>query len=414
MTSLSDKLQALGVQVGAKNLPAPKRKRNPNRLENVLPGRWQETRHGDVFVVEKRYPSDFLQGEIPLCPTAPLDIIAAWAKTPQLTNLPLETFAFIDTETTGLSGGAGTYTFLIGVGRFVGEEFHLAQFFMRDPCEEAAQLAALEEFLAPCSAVVSYNGKSFDMPRLKTRYTAHGWSAPLQDAAHIDLLHLARRIWKERLPTRALGDIEFHILGFERTEEDVPGWQVADLFFDYLRTQDAQPLKSVFYHNDMDVVSMAAILNRTAEMLAHPLSQNVRHPLEMLTIGKLFIDLEQFDRGISVYERALKEESLPPEAYWKVLKNLSMTHKKQENLVQALPLWEKAAQAGQIYANVELAKVYEHKRKNYAEAVHWTLMAIEKINENEYPKYKRTQWQPKLKHRLKRLKQKLEKQQGMV
>ncbi len=414
MNSLSDKLRALGVQVGAENIPTPAQKINLNRLEDVLPGKWQETPHGDAFVVEKRYPANFLQGNIPLRPTASLDVIAAWAKTPRLPGLPLERFAFIDTETTGLSGGAGIYTFLIGVGRFEGDEFHLAQFFMRDPAEEAGQLAALEAFLAPCEAIVSYNGKSFDMPHLKTRYSAHGWQAPLQNAAHVDLLHLARRIWQERLPSRTLGEIEFHILGLERAEEDIPGWQIPDLFFEYLRTKNAQPLKSVFYHNDMDVVSMAALLNRTAAMLAHPLGDSVQHPLEMLPIGKLFADLGKFAQAASVYERALAQEDIPVEAYWKGVKRLSLVHKKQGNLARAIHLWEEAARNGQIYANVELAKIHEHKNKDLAEALHWTLEAIENVQDSRYPQHQRAEWLPKLQHRLKRLKRKLAKLQGMV
>jgi uncharacterized protein len=88
-------------------------------------------------------------------------------------------FAYLDIETTGLMGGAGTYAFLVGVGRFETDGFHLAQFFMRDPAEEPAHLLALEEYLAPCEMLVTYNGKSFDAPLLNTRYLAQGWKSPL-------------------------------------------------------------------------------------------------------------------------------------------------------------------------------------------------------------------------------------------
>ncbi|MBS1250526.1 MAG: hypothetical protein MAG431_02120 [Chloroflexi bacterium] len=411
MSSISDKLKSLGVQVGAENIQPPAREEGHTRLVDVLPGRWQETPHGEAFVVQKTYPADFQQGDIPLRPVAPFDVLGDWAKSPALPDLPLETLAFIDTETTGLSGGAGTYTFLIGVGRFVGDEFHLAQFFMRDPAEEAAQLAALEAHLAPCRAVVSYNGKSFDMPRLKTRYIAHGWPPPLEDVAHVDLLHLVRRIWRERLPSRALGDIEFHILGFERAGEDVPGWQVADFFFDYLRTGDARPLTRVFYHNEADVVSLAALLNRASAMLAHPLGDEVQHPLEMMGIGKLFTDLGYAEKASQVYQRALENKDLSPEAYWRCLKELSFVHKRDGRLERAMTLWEEAAQDGQPYAHVELAKVHEHARKDYAEALHWTLAAIEHVNQGAYSQYLREEWLAKLGHRLERLKRRLANQQ---
>jgi len=140
----------------------------------------------------------------------------------------------VDTETTGLAGGSGTYTFMVGIGRFEGDEFRLAQFFLRDPSEEAAQLAAIEKFLAPCQAVVSFNGKSFDLPLLNSRYLINGCPPPLAGAAHIDLLHLSRRLWRARLPSRTLGNLEAKILGLTRAQQDVPGWMIPDLFLDRL------------------------------------------------------------------------------------------------------------------------------------------------------------------------------------
>src|SRR5512139_1946924 len=98
-------------------------------------------------------------------------------------------WAFVDTETTGLAGGSGTYAFLVGVGRYEDDGFHLVQFFMRDPTEEPALLLALESYLAHCHALVTFNGKAFDAPLLNARYILQGWRSPLRDLAHIDLLH---------------------------------------------------------------------------------------------------------------------------------------------------------------------------------------------------------------------------------
>ena len=176
---------------------------------------------------------------------APLDAVAGWADEPRFLDLDLEHFAFIDTETTGLAGGTGTYTFLIGVGRFEKDEFRLVQFFLTNPGEETAQLAAFSEFIAPCEAVVSFNGKSFDIPLINTRFIINRWPSPLTGLAHLDLLHLARRLWKARLSGCTLGDLETHILGMKRSEHDVPGWMIADLYFDYLHTGDSRPLLGV-------------------------------------------------------------------------------------------------------------------------------------------------------------------------
>jgi tetratricopeptide (TPR) repeat protein len=318
----------------------------------------------------------------------------------------LERFAFIDTETTGLVGGTGTYTFLVGLGRFEGDEFRLVQFFLQEPGEEPAQLAAIEEFLAPCEAVVSFNGKTFDLPLLNTRYITNGWPPPLKDAPHIDLLHLARRLWKLRLPSRTLGDLEAKILGLTRSQQDVPGWMVADLYFDYLHTGDARPLRGVFYHNEMDIVSLAALLNHMASLLENPLSESIQHGLDLLSIGKLYADLGHLDMAAEIYQRGLDHKDIHEEAYWDAIQQLSFIHKKRGDLKLAMELWAKAAAEEQIYAHVELAKVFEHTERDIQSALKWTQEALEIINSPDYPIYERDVWQAELEHRLTRLERK--------
>ena len=171
MDSLSEKLKSLGVKIGARDLPPPRprksyptRKSSGLRIEQVVPSRFQETPHGEAFLVETRYPLEHRQGRAALRITAPLQVIAEWGREPRLTEMAESlrpSLAFLDTETTGLAGGTGTYAFLVGVGRYDDEAFHLVQFFMRDPAEEPALLAALTEFLQPCQALVTFNGKAF-------------------------------------------------------------------------------------------------------------------------------------------------------------------------------------------------------------------------------------------------------------
>jgi uncharacterized protein YprB with RNaseH-like and TPR domain len=407
MSSLSDKLKSLGVDLGADSL---KPKKAPSRadfpIESVLSGEWQSTPSGETFVVETRYPDNFQVGSIPLRGDSPLEIIAAWAGQTHIASLNLEQFVFIDTETTGLVGGTGTYTFMIGAGRFEDRHFRLAQFFLRDPAEETAQLAALEQFVAPCKAIVSFNGKSFDIPLLNNRYIINGWPPPLQDAGHLDLLHLARRLWRARLPSRTLGDLEVKILGATRSQQDVPGWMVADLYYDYLHTGDARPLRGVFYHNEMDVVSLAALLNHMSALLSDPLGGSVEHGLDLIAIGKLYADLGYLDMATQIYQHGLTLDDVGQEPYWKALEQLSFLHKKRADLPKAMELWEQAAVAGQVYAHIELAKVYEHKQRDFNTASHWTQAAIRLVESPTYPSYERARWLPELEYRLARLERK--------
>jgi uncharacterized protein len=401
MPSLSDKLKALGVKVGADDLP-PARPRNPYAIDQVLEGHLLETSQGQTYVVEARYPSGYRHGEKPIQITAPLHVIAEWAGERRLSDYAPGSFAFLDTETTGLQGGAGTYAFLIGVGRFDGEEFHLAQFFMRDPVEEPAQLAALEEFLAPCDALVTFNGKAFDMPLLWSRYIVQGWRPPFAQAAHVDLLHLARRLWRDRLPNRSLGSLEVEILGAPRTDEDVPGWMIPQLYFDYLHSGDARPLKNVFYHNAVDVVSMAALFNHMAAVLADPLGSQIDDGIDLVALAKLFESMGDQDRAIRLYIHAL-EHDLPQPNLIEAIQRLALIHKHQENFPEAVALWEQAARYQHLDAHVELAKFYEHRLGDAAQALYWTETAIALVNQPAFPPYERRQWLVELEHRRQRL-----------
>jgi uncharacterized protein YprB with RNaseH-like and TPR domain len=406
MTALSDKLKSLGVKIGAGDL-LPPRPRQPYAIEQVVPGCFQETPHGQAFLVETRYPLEHRQGCAPLRSTASLRVIAEWAGEPRLAQVEPRSFAFLDTETTGLAGGTGTYAFLVGVGRYDGQAFHLAQFFMRDPMEEPALLAALTEFFQPCQALVTFNGKGFDVPLLNTRYVTNGEPPPLISVAHLDLLLLARRLWRDRLPSRALGYLEEHILGVTRTHEDVPGWLIPSLYFDYLRSGDARPLQRVFYHNAMDVLSLAALLSHAAGLLDDPLNGSVVHGLDLVAMGKLFEDLGQIETAVQLYERGLAYH-LPEELYWEGVRRLSLAHKRRGNLSAAVALWREAARSGQIYAHVELAKFYEHGQRDYSQAAQWAQAALALVNAPGFPRHTCDRWLADLEHRLARLHRKLD------
>jgi uncharacterized protein YprB with RNaseH-like and TPR domain len=408
--SLADKLKSLGVKTGAADMPVSK-KRSGASIQDVLSGEFVPTRRGEAFIHEEIYDADYHHGWAPLETDVPLDLMAAWAKDSRLLEMPPEKFAFLDTETSGLSGGTGTYAFLVGAGRFEenasGRTFRLLQFFMRDPGEEPALLEALADFLAPCEGLVTYNGKAFDAPLLKTRYTLHDIPIPFEDYAHVDLLHLARRLWRDRLPSRTLKYIEENVLGAPRTSEEVPGYEIPWLYFDYLRTGDVSEMKGIFYHNAMDIVALAAMFGLTASMLHDPFNDElIQHGLDVIALAKLHEDLDQWEVAARLYERGL-EMDLDEGDFWKVVHRLSVLQKRRGDLDEAVRWWEQAAAQGHVYAYVELAKHYEHRIRDYREAQRWAQDALEHVTSGDLPDYVRQHWQPELEHRLKRLDGKL-------
>jgi len=374
-------------------------------IQRVVPGGFRQTARGEAFVSEQIFATDYRHGAQSIALTSPLDTVAAWARDPRIRELSIEQFAFLDTETSGLSGGTGTYAFMVGVGRFEGEDFRLEQFFLRDPSEEPAMLEALIQFLAPCRALVTFNGKAFDAPLLNTRYALHSIPSPLREFSHLDLLPLARRLWRDRLPSRALKYLEENILDAPRTTEEVPGYEIPWLYFDYLRTGDATPLKGVFYHNAMDVVAMAALLSRVASMLHDPFSGSVEHGLDFIALGKLYEDLRQWDLAARLFEHGLTHD-LTEADFGSALERLSHLQKRRGDLDEAVRLWEQAAVQGHIYAHVELAKHHEHRLRDYETALKWTASALELVKTSDFPKYAQKYWKEELNHRSERLKKK--------
>src|ERR1700690_4079389 len=407
MPSLTEKLKSLGVKV-AKDIPAPK-PREFFDIHSVISGELLHTSLGETFILDERFASDYRHGQTPIRIEASLEIMSAWAADVRLRELPIESFAFLDTETSGLAGGTGTYAFLVGVARFdKSGDFILRQFFMRDPSEEPALLEGLAQFLAPAHALVTFNGKAFDAPLLATRYRMHNIPIPFKDFAHLDLLPLARRLWRDRLESRALKYLEENILFAPRNVEEVPGYEIPYLYFDYLRDSDARPLKGVFYHNAMDVVAMAALLSRTAKMLEDPFHEDIEHGLDVIALAKLYEDLGQWDTAARLFERGI-EKGISEENFSETVRRLSVLQKRRGDFDEALRLWEEAADKGHIYAFVELAKYYEHKQRDAKSALKWTKSAQKQIEKSDLPMYMKKHWSDELAHRRQRLESKLEK-----
>jgi uncharacterized protein YprB with RNaseH-like and TPR domain len=405
MPTLSERLKSLGVKIGTQDLPAPQKGKS-YPVEEIAAGRFIETGNGSTYLIEQDFSVDYLQGQVGLRIGTKPRTIAEWAGNQKIAEQEPESLVFLDTETSGLAGGTGTFAFLVGIGRYTPDGFHLAQFFMRDPLEEPALLLALEEFLAPCETVVSFNGKAFDVPLLDTRYILQGWKSPFKSFSHIDLLHLSRRLWRDRLPSRTLANLEVQILHASRTDEEIPGWMIPQIYFDYLREGDARPLLRVFYHNAMDVVSLAALLNHTSALLETPFSMPKDEMIDIAAIARLVEDLGHTERALEYYEKCLTAE-LPEEIYDDTLQRFSYLHKRNNNYAAAILLWEQAASRRSLYAYEELAKYYEHHALDIEMARKWTLDALEYLDSGDLPGIEKLPWKAMYQHRLERLERKL-------
>ncbi|MEE8120902.1 MAG: ribonuclease H-like domain-containing protein [Anaerolineales bacterium] len=261
---LQQRLQRIRRKKATRTPPLEKARRE---VSGGHPGEPQETPHGAAYIIETQYPGTHEHGSSPLSLLTPFESNSAAeiAADPSLEGLSLDGLVFLDTETTGLAGGAGTVAFLVGVGKFVEGELRLRQYFLRDLGEEQAMLHAIEADLESSAGFVTFNGRTFDVPILEMRFTLGLRKRfPLTEWPHLDLLYPARRLWRRALPDCRLNTIERQVLGVHRSEEDVPGELIPGLYLDYLRTGDSTDMERVIYHNAMDILSLVSL---TVEVL---------------------------------------------------------------------------------------------------------------------------------------------------
>ena len=340
--------------------------RRTGSLEDLLGGVVEETGHGCVLVVRRRFEAGHLHGRQLLGAArgmagAPLALLTRTGAPPAGPRL-----LYLDTETTGLAGGTGTYAFLVGVGFFDGGTFEVRQYFMRDLDEEPALLAALDPLLREMDGLVTYNGTGFDLPLLETRFVLARRRWP-EAAFHLDLLPAARRLWSGRLPDCRLGTVEQHALGFAR-ERDLPGALIPSVYFEYLRRKAPGELPRVFEHNRHDILSLAALAGWVADAVGRAPGPDLEAE-ELAGLGRLWESVDA-DRGEACYRMAL-DGGLPSPARERVLGRLAWREKRRSRWDASRVLWEAAARGARIFDArpwEEMAKIHEHRLRDLAAA----------------------------------------------
>src|SRR5579864_5684860 len=260
-----------------------------------------------------------------LAPKAPADIADP------------QRWLFLDTETTGLAGGTGTYAFLVGIAWWDAGGLEVEQFFMRDHSEEHSLLVALAERMAERRVLVTFNGKSFDWPLLETRYRMTRAIKVPAPRAHIDFLHPARNLWRLRLGSVRLQDLEKHVLGWNRGI-DVMSELIPSIYFDFLRGGPADPLVPIFHHNQMDLRGLAGLASRILALLSQP-EQHGTDALEFFGISRICERRGESIRARKFYQHSIAG-ALPPETHRAARWSLSRLAKRDGDLTLACELWE--------------------------------------------------------------------------
>lgn len=352
-------------------------------LETLLPGgKLVETADGECFVLDQVYPLSYQHGNGRLADllTFSPQQASLITRDERFADLAFRDFLFVDTETTGLAG-AGTLAFMVGVAFFESnptsdsDAFVVRQYFLRDHGDEPAMLLLLDELLQQKKGLISFNGRSFDIPLLDGRFLMNRLFSELVDLPHFDLLHPARRLWRNRLGSCALGALEPNLLGIERTHEDVPGWLIPSLYNDYLRSGDARELVRVFYHNRLDMISMVTLATEIMRQFAQAKAED--HPIDLLSLGKWQVDIGLAEEAEQTLRWATAGK-MPLELYHKALHQLGSLLKRNGRRDEAVVYWQQIAATtfNEVDAHIELAKHYEWQHQDINEALLWTNRAL--------------------------------------
>lgn len=360
---------------------APPLVRRPERpakedVEELLSGEVVRTRRGSHFETERVWERHRRYGNVGI---ADLNDLAPDLLTPlsggEIPPVPAGKWAFLDTETTGL--GSGACAFLVGVGSIDASGFRLRQFFMRNYGEEASVLWRLREYLSQFEALITYNGRTFDQPLLEGRYRAARMAHPFRRLPHLDVLFGARRLWKLRLNSCRLIELETQILGVER-QGDLPGELIPYYYFEFQRTLQALRLVPIFHHNALDILTLACLTAVVAGIYRAPAEAGLRHGADLVGLAGWLRENGRQPEGLSLLRRAV-ELGMPDPLLFRTLWEIAREERRRGEFDAALEMWRDLSgcrNAYRVKALVELAKHAERREKNVNAALAFAVEAL--------------------------------------
>ena len=336
-----------------------------------LPAEPRTTPHGVVHVAERVLPPDHCHGSAPLAEALDVEsaLVASLALQPGLSGVDFQRMLFLDTETTGLAGGTGTVPFLVGLAWFEGRSLRVHPLFLRKMGEEAPMLRVLAERMAQSSCLVTFNGKSFDWPLLRTRFVLNRVPTP-SELPHLDLLHCARRVFKYRGSGTRLVHLEEQVLGYHRVG-DVDGSQIPELYFRFLRGADGSGLTPVLEHNANDLLLLAALLGMLVRRFRASGTEG-KDPRDLLGFAGVALRARDYERAHAFARAAAAGDggAVGVEALAlasRLSRRVGDDRTAAANLQRALASARKE-QAAPLH--LALAKLYEHDLKDLARALH--------------------------------------------
>jgi uncharacterized protein YprB with RNaseH-like and TPR domain len=329
------------------------------------------------LVVERSYAPGHRHGWLSVADSLPPE--EGWSRLGLLAGRACgQSLLFVDLETTGLAGGAGSYAFLVGCGWFARGRFHVRQFLLSNFTAERALLEAVKETAGTANAVVTYNGKSFDLPLMETRYALNRLMTPFADMPHVDMLHHARRLWQGRDDDHRLSSLESSLLGHER-ERDVPGFEIPARYFHYVRTGDSRPLAAVLEHNRLDLLSLALLTARAAQLLDEGVTAAAT-AREALGIGRLYERSGMRSAALACYAKA---GEIGPGKCPEALYAHAMLLRRSRHYEAAADVWQRLLDLGDCPPRLEreaaeaLAVHHEHRLRNLVSARHLAVRSLE-------------------------------------
>ena len=283
-------------------------------------------------------------------------------------RIALRDCLFVDCETTGLAGGAGTVAFLIAVGQLAGESFVVDQYFLPDLSDEAGVLDEIAARFETASALVTYNGSAFDLPLIEGRFNFWRLDPVFRELPHLDLLFPTRAIFKSRIQSCSLSNVEQQLLRIARIE-DLPGSQVPEVYFEYLRNGYSPRMHAVFEHNRLDVVSLF-VYALWLDQRTHPDHPSLEYPDDLRSLARYWYRHRHHVPAMRALDEA-EARVLAPEERAAVYRLRGHILKRARDFDTAHEEWQKAAASSPNDYSIaeELAKHLEHRRRDYAEAL---------------------------------------------